>query len=263
MSGESKKQRVRTFSRNTALVLAALALWHSASLYQSPVILPGPWSTLRSLADFLRDGSFYRELAASLYRLLCGIGLSTLIGLLFGLLMGVSRTLESLLKPLVYGLQNIPPIIYMTLAMIWFGLNSRATIFIITIVSFPVFAVSIHEGFSEIDHRLIEMAGVFQFPRRKVLGTIILPSLSGYIKSGFIIMLGFSWKLLIMGEVLSAGTGIGAQLTDARMNLQTEKVFSLGIIIMVLCSLSQKTAELLNKPERRKKQRRQNAHQSQ
>ena len=223
-----------------AIIILVLAIWHIASLFHSPVILPGPWLTLKSLWSIMCSRFFYGELAASIIRLLYGIALSTVTGLIIGILMGVSRIMESLLKPLVYGLQNIPPIIYMTLAMIWFGLNSSATIFIITIVSFPVFAVSIHEGFSEIDPKLIEMAGIFKFTDRKILTAVIIPSISGYIRSGFIIMLSFSWKLLIMGEVLSAGTGIGAMLTDARMNLQTEKVFSLGVIITLLCTLSQK-----------------------
>ena len=210
MTALNKRVDKGNLLRNAAAIILFIAAWHTASLFQTPVVLPGPLLTLKSLVEFLGSGFFYRELGTSLNRLLWGIGLSSLLGLIFGLLMGCSRITESLLKPIVYGLQNIPPIIYMTLAMIWFGLNSKATIFIVTIVSFPVFAVSIHEGFGDIDPKLIEMAKAFQFSKRKILRTIIIPSLSGYIKSGFIIMLGFAWKLLIMGEVLSAGTGIGA-----------------------------------------------------
>lgn len=220
-------------------VVIILAAWQIASLHYNPVIMPGPVLTLKSLFGALADRVFYDALIVSCIRLLISLGLSLGLGLLFGLLMGIIKPLNSFLAPLIYLLQSVPPILYMTLAMIWFGLTGKATIFIVTVVSFPVLAVNLCEGFANIDPKLIEMGQVFKFSQAKIITKIIIPSLLSYLKSGLIIMLGLSWKLLIMGEVLAAGSGIGSLLTEARMNLETEKVFSLGLIIVIFCILSQ------------------------
>ena len=129
------------------------------------------------------------------------------------------------MEPLVYFIQATPPILYMTLAMIWFGLNGNATIFIVFMGSAPVMSINITEGFESIDTKLIEMGRVFKFSKSKMMGNIIIPSLKVYFKTGLITVFSFGWKLVIMGEVLSASTGLGAQITDARVNLETEKVF--------------------------------------
>jgi NitT/TauT family transport system permease protein len=142
----------------------------------------------------------------------------------------------------------------MALAMIWFGLDGQATVFIICIAGTPVMAVNIKEGFENIDVKLMEMGKVFKFSPMEMIVEIIMPSLKAYFKSGLIIVVGLGWKLVVMGEVLSSGTGLGAQITDARMNLETNKVFAWGIIIIMLCFLSQKIIALILdfKPLRRK-----------
>ncbi len=220
-------------------VFVIIFLWQITSMHYNAVILPGPMMTLKSLFNSLGDIVFYNALIVSCIRLLTALSLSLILGITFGLLMGIIKPLKDFISPVIYLLQSIPPILYITLAMIWFGLNGKATIFIVTVVSFPILSVNLCEGFANIDPKLIEMGHTFRFSRTRIIFKIIIPSLINYLKSGLIIMLGLSWKMLVMGEVLSAGTGIGALLTEARMNLETEKVFSLGLIIIIFCILTQ------------------------
>ncbi len=236
-----KTNRIFYHHKLNSLLAAVLILaaWQTASMYYKPVILPGPLLTLRSLLGELGDREFHNALFVSCIRLLISLGLSFGLGLITGLLMGLVKALNAFISPIIYLLQSVPPILYMTLAMIWFGLSGKATIFIVTVVSFPVLAVNLSEGFSKIDPKLLEMGRVFKFSRAKIIMSIVIPSLLSHLKSGLIIMLGLSWKLLIMGEVLSAGSGIGSLLTEARMNLETEKVFSIGIIVVIFCILTQ------------------------
>jgi len=185
---------------------------------------------------------------------LIGLITSIIIGSLLGILMGCSKKIKHLLEPIVYLVQATPPILYMTLAMLWFGLNGRATIFIVFIVSEHVMAVKIAEGFENIDIKLIEMGKAFQFSRSKMIKEIIIPSLKAYFKTGLITVFSFGWKLVVMGEVLSASTGLGARITDARMNLETNMVFAWGIIVVFLCFLFQKiTAKLFEFRLKRRK----------
>jgi NitT/TauT family transport system permease protein len=164
-----------------------------------------------------------------------------------GMLMGYSRRLKEALESLIFLIQAVPPILLMTLAMIWFGLDGRATVFIVFICGLPVMAVNVKEGFENIDPKLLEMGRMFKFSRRKMLTEIIIPSLSAYFKSGLIVVMGLGWKVAVMGEVLGSGSGLGSQISDARVNLETEKVFAWGIVVIILCYLSQKALALIFK----------------
>ena len=236
------------------ITILLLLLWQGLSLVYSPLVLPGPVLTVKSLLTIMQSKSFFGEILVTLRRLLIALLASISIGSLFGILMGGSKKIRNLFEPLIYLVQATPPILYMTLAMLWFGLNGRATIFIVFIGSAPVMAVNIKEGFENIDTKLIEMGKAFKFSRTEMIKEIILPSLSTYFKAGLITVFSFGWKLVVMGEVLSSSTGLGAQITDARMNLETNMVFAWGIIIVLLCFLFQKaTAKIFElKPKRRK-----------
>ena len=234
--------------------LIILLLWQGLSSIYTPLVLPSPLLTAKSLLKILQSKCFFLELFSTLQRLLIGLITSIIIGSLFGIVMGCSKKIKHLLEPLVYLVQATPPILYMTLAMLWFGLNGRATIFIVFIGSAPVMAVNIAEGFENIDVKLIEMGKAFQFSRSKMIMEIIIPSLKAYFKTGLITVFSFGWKLVVMGEVLSASTGLGAQITDARMNLETNMVFAWGIIVIFLCFLFQKiTAKLFEFKLKRRK----------
>ena len=231
-------------AQKIGLFCICILVWQVVSLFYPPVVLPGPVATAEAFLRLFTTDRFLSDILVSTYRLIVGITGAVVIGCTLGILMGISRGPRQLIEPLIYFIQGIPPILYMTLAMIWFGLNGRATIFIVFIVSMPVMAVNIEEGFQNIDPKLMEMGENFKFSRTEILKSIVLPSLKSYFKSGFIIVAGLGWKLVVMGEFLSASTGLGARITDARVNLETEKVFAWGLVIIVLCLLSQKAASV-------------------
>ncbi|QUH27965.1 ABC transporter permease [Vallitalea guaymasensis] len=205
-----------------------------------PLILPSPSLTFKSLWNIMHGDNFLLNIGVTLHRLIIGLIGALLIGSIIGFFIGINKRVKRVLEPYIYILQSVPPILFMTLAMIWFGLDGQATIFIIFIVSLPIMAISIKEGFDNMDMKLIEMGRIFQFSRFKIIKEIIIPSLKTYFKSGLIILIGLGWKLVIMGEVLSSGTGLGSQITEGRLNLETNKVFAWSIVVIVLCFLSQK-----------------------
>ncbi len=239
------KKGIASRIRGTLLLLLFLGTWHGLSRFYSPVILPSPEETFKTLLSFLEEPFFYDEILYTLQRLLIGFGAALLGGTSLGLLMGLSKSGKDLVLPGIYFLQSIPPILFMTLGMIWFGLSGKASIFIVFIVGLPVMAVSIQEGFDHVDPKLREMGELFRFSRIKILREILLPSLGAPFRSGAIFLAGLSWKLVIMGEVLSSSTGIGARITEGRLNLLTEEVFAWSFVVIAFCFLSQKSVGLL------------------
>ena len=253
---KNKNTRNRRSSGIGILIITCILvlLWQGLSLIYSPLVLPSPALTFQSLYRIIQSGRFWPEIVVTLKRLVIALLLAIAAGSILGIIMGANQRLRKLFEPIVYLVQSVPPILYMTLAMIWFGLNGTATIFIVFIGSAPVMAVTIKEGFENIDLKLIEMGKAFKFCKSETIREIILPSLSAYFKAGLITVFSFGWKLVVMGEVLSASTGLGAQITDARMNLETNMVFAWGMIVVLLCFLFQKlTAKIFDfKPKRRK-----------
>lgn len=223
------------------IICTILIVWQGLSKVTSPIVLPSPKLTMKALIGIVRNNRFHLEVLVTCERFLIGVVISISIGSVLGILMGSSKIINSFIEPLIYFIQATPPILYMSIAMIWFGLDGRATIFIIFLASIPIMAINIKEGFDNIDMQLIEMGNIFKFSKIKTIKEIVLPSLRSYFKSGINIVIGYGWKLVVMGEVLSSSSGIGSKITDARMNLETDKVFAWGFIVILLCFLSQKT----------------------
>ncbi|QXM05330.1 ABC transporter permease [Crassaminicella indica] len=221
-------------------LIVILILWGGLSVIYSPIILPGPIKTLQATWNVLVDVDFLSHVLITLKRLFIGLFGAVLLGSILGLAIGECKRMKYLFEPVFHIIQATPPISWLALGMIWFGLDGQATIFIVFIASVPIMIINIIEGFENIDPKLIEMAMIFHFSKKDILFEIILPSLKSYFKSGITIAVGLGWKLVIMGEVLSSSTGIGAQITNARLNIETGKVLAWTIIIILLGVLSQK-----------------------
>ncbi len=229
------------------LLIGIYLIWQIISFFYPSIIFPSPEETFKSFLVLIEKGFVITNIIVTLKKLILAQILAVTIGCLFGIIMGIYKNVANFVEPVIYILQSIPPILYMTLAMIWFGLNGKATIFIVVIGCVPIMTVTIEEGFNNIDKKLIEMGHAFKFSKTQNLMQIVFPSLIPYLKSSLITILGLSWKLVIMGEVLSAGSGIGAQITDARNNLRTDFVFAWGSIVILLSFIFQKiVAKLLD-----------------
>ncbi|MCT4618309.1 MAG: ABC transporter permease [Marinisporobacter sp.] len=222
-----------------------LILWGGLSTIYSPIILPGPIQTLEATRDVLSDMNFLSHVLITLKRLFVGLLGAVLLGSILGLAIGEYKRIKNLFEPVFHIIQATPPISWLALGMIWFGLDGQATVFIVFIASIPIMIINIVEGFENIDPKLIEMARVFHFSKKDRLFEITLPSLHSYFKSGITIAVGLGWKLVIMGEVLSASTGIGAEITNARLNIETGKVLGWTIIVIFLGGLSQKLIDFV------------------
>lgn len=233
--------RFRNSKLSTLIIFGLfLILWQGLSMIYSPVILPGPALTYQSLVTIIRSDQFFLAILMTLKKMLIGLLGSVTLGSILGILMGKYFSIKNFFEPIVYFIQATPSILYLMLAMIWFGLDGQATIFIVFIASLPTMAINIEEGLNNIDPKLIELGKIFKFTKMEMIFEIVIPSLKTHFKSGLVIVMGLGWKLVVMGEILSASRGLGSQINDARMNLETDQVFAWGIIVIFLCFLSQK-----------------------
>ncbi|WNS45569.1 ABC transporter permease [Paenibacillus sp. MMS20-IR301] len=222
-----------SLSKKAVSLLILCLLWQFAAMQMDPFVLPGPLATLRTFLHYFADPEFYYAVCRTLYKLLAGMVIVLLLGGSLGLLIGIRRSWKPFLEPVIDMMQSIPPIAWLGIAIIWFGLTDVPSIFIIVLSTTPVLVVNLYEGFASIDGKLLRMARVYHVPRRKVMRHIILPSLTSHLKSGMITAAGLGWKLAVMAELLTSTDGIGSLLSDARTNLETDRVFALALFMAV------------------------------
>ena len=97
------------------------------------VMMPAPTDVVLSLQESLADGSLMQDLGASFTRLLIGLSIALIIGVLLGILLAKSKTADETLGALILSLQSIPSIVWLPLAIMWFGLNEKSVIFIVVL----------------------------------------------------------------------------------------------------------------------------------
>ncbi len=212
-----------------------LAAWEGVSLTYGSLILPDPASTFAKLRELFASGAAWPELATTARRAMAGLALAILAGSLLGLAAGVSMTASMMARPLVTVLLGMPPIAWLVLAMLWFGVGDGTPVFTVFVACFPVIFIGALQGTRTLDHHLKDMATVFRLPLRMKLFDLYLPHVVSYLFPAWITALGTSWKVVVMAELLSSADGIGAALAVSRSHLDMEATLAwIAAVVLAL-----------------------------
>ena len=202
--------------------------------------LPGPFTTLRTLAQLLAD-PFYDngpndkgigiQLVSSIGRVFAGFALGSLVAIPVGVLMGASSTCRRLFNPLVQLLRPVSPLAWFPIGLAVFKHAGEATIFVIFITSLWPTLINTAFGVGSLpdDHR--NVARAFAFSRGRYLRRILIPFSLPHILTGLRLSLGIAWVVIVAGEMLSGGIGIGFFVWDSWNALSLERVMSAILLI--------------------------------
>lgn len=215
-----------------------LVLWQVLTLFFPPLVLPGIKSVILKLREIFTTPAFYKMIGLTMERMVFGLFIGVAAGLFLGILMGAVGRLRRLFMPMIGILQTVPPVSWVVLALVWFGFNGRPVVFIIVVSTIPVIAISVCEGFTRIDSKLLQMAFLYRFSHKKTLRHVIFPSITPYFQSAFRIALGAGWKIAVMGEVLTTSDGIGGMIKLARLNIEPDSIIAWSAVIVGLFYLS-------------------------
>jgi NitT/TauT family transport system permease protein len=214
---------------------AALVLgWQLLSMVVNRAIVASPADTLRALADLAWSGALWRELLVTLRRLVLGLLIGSGLGLVLGVVAGLSPRVRSFLEPIRWVGMTLPAVVIALVAMLWFGLGDRQVIFLVAVIIAPTMYVNILEGIRAIDSRLIEMGRVYRLPRRLMLTDVYLPGIGSPLMAGFTLATGIGVRAVILGEVLGAQNGIGHAFQRAMSYLDTPVVFAWILVALGL-----------------------------
>lgn len=220
-----------------AAVCLVLGLWWGMSKFYSPLVVPPLGMVGKKIAEILTTSKLWIEIGKTMLRLWEGLGIGMGIGCLAGLFGGMVKPVRQLISPVLGIIQVVPPISWLILAIIWFGFNGRASIFIVVMAVVPTMFICISDGIASIDRKLLEMGTVFGFSFWKKLRYLFIPSVVPYFVSGLRIAVGMAGKTVVMGEVLTTTSGIGGQIMTARLNIEPETVIAWTVILVGMYEL--------------------------
>ena len=215
-----------------ASIFLFIALWDVGNQVYGDLVLPSPLETFKTLHTMLHDEAVLAEIHTTLYRSSIGFGAALVLGTALGLLAGFFATASMMSRPIVTILVGMPPIAWIVLAMIWFGMSDMTVIFTVVVASFPIIFVGALQGTRTIEGDLKQMADSFELPFKMKMFDLYFPHIFSYVFPAWISALGMSWKIVVMAELLSANDGIGAALAIARSQLDTTTALALVVIMI-------------------------------
>ena len=228
-------KNIKSFLISTTGFWVVLIIWIMIADNYNPLILPSPQDVLEAGRELLFSGEIYKNLIITFRRTIVGYTSAVIVGVVLALLLAKSLLVNRIIRPVITVIQSTPPIIWLALAVIWFGMAEDLTpIFLIFVVTFPVIFINIYEGVNNINQELVEMARVYSCDRKKILLHIYLPALMPHLISALSIGFAFAWKSTVFAEYLGSSSGIGFALSMANANFETEKLFAWAIILILL-----------------------------
>ncbi|MFA5495325.1 MAG: ABC transporter permease [Porticoccaceae bacterium] len=220
-----------------SLSLLLAVWWLAAARIGNPVLLPGPALVATGLAELLGGRTLFDDIAASLKRVFIGFFIASALAIPLALVMAYLRPLRSLLLPIVSLLRPIPPIAWIPLAILWFGIGDRPSYFITALAAFfPIFLNAFAGGLA-VEPRHIHAARFLGANRWRLIRSIYFPSALPSIWTGLRIGLGQSWMAVVTAELIAAQSGLGYMIQASRINLETSHVLVGMLLIGVLGAL--------------------------
>jgi len=214
--------------------LLLLMVWAGATAAFGGALVPGPLATGRILARLLLRADTWEHVALTLFRGSAGMLIGVALGYLLGIPCGLSARAMRLVSPLVTALQSCPPIVWISLLLVWAGIGATVPVLVVAAATFPVLFINIAQGTADLDPGLLEMASVYRLPALRILLDIILPGTSRYALAAFSFALGITWKVTATAEFFGSGTGIGARIYWAYRQLDMPLLFAWTTVIVVI-----------------------------
>jgi taurine transport system permease protein len=226
-----------------ASIAVFFAIWWlvTAMGWVKPLFVPSPWSIVTKFVTIWNDGftgtPFLDHVWISTLRVFGAFALACVIGLPLGLAMGMSPFMRGIFDPPIEFYRPIPPLAYLPLMIIWFGIGETSKVLLIFLSVFAPVVLGARSGVKSAAIEQIHAAYSFGATRWQVMAHVILPSAMPEILTAMRIGIGFGWTTLVAAEMVAATKGLGYMVLTASQFLQTPVVI-LGIFIIAIIAFA-------------------------
>ena len=252
-------QKLKNFAHGALVPVLVLIVWEACSragLF-SAVVMPAPsavavkwWAYLmpaqpqeagQSTLAWMFSGEMLHDAYSSLFRVVAGFLIGAGLALPLGLMMGASTRVYALFNPLMQILRPIPPIAYIPLAILWFGLGNPPSFFLIAIGAFFPVLMNTIAGVRQVDGIYLRAARNLGVNQWTMFTRVILPAATPYILAGVRIGIGTAFIVVIVSEMIAVNDGLGFRILEAREFMWSDKIIA-GMLTIGLLGLAIDTA---------------------
>ncbi|ALS21138.1 MULTISPECIES: ABC transporter permease [Paenibacillus] len=244
--GHSGRSRLLVGALLPALVLVIWQLLGQIGLI-SRLLFPTPLTIADSFIALIASGALWEHLRISMIRAAAGFALGGSLGLLFGIAVGLMRSVEKTLDPTVQMIRMIPHLAVAPLFVLWFGLGETSKILIIAKGAFFPIYINAFLGIRNVDNKLFEVAKVLSFSKLKQIIRLVIPAAMPNLLLGVRLSLGVAWLGLVVAELMGSTSGIGYLMSDARQFSRTSVVFVCIIIFALVGYLADALVRFLER----------------
>jgi NitT/TauT family transport system permease protein len=216
--------------------VALLLIWEGLFRLRlwPPYVFPSPFSVIASLMTGFANGTYAVAVVHSLQRILLAYALSLAVGIPLGLLLGRVRLVQETLGSVVLGLQALPSICWLPLAVLWFGLSERAVYFVVVMGAVMSVTLSTADGVRNTPPVYLRAARTMGARGARLYTSVILPSALPAILSGMKLGWSFAWRSLMAAELIYFIPGLGQVLSLGRELNDASQVMAVMSIIIAI-----------------------------
>ena len=218
----------------TASVIVFLILWEIYGRRTDPILFTYPTAVAVAFWKLLISGELAHQLLVSLSALAAGFGASLVLGVILGLAMGRSRLAEATLEPHINALYATPQVALTPLLMMWLGLGFAVKVAVVFLFAFFPILINTASGAKNVSASMVEVGRAYLAPPRQILFKIVFPAALPFIMAGVRIAIGRGLVGMIVAELFTAITGLGAMLSLYGNIFETAKMFVVIIILALL-----------------------------
>lgn len=247
------KEKSLALGVGAAAVLSVFLVWYLAASYTKvSLFFPTPqkvfYRFMESLTVPIGRYTLLMHVLYSLKRVFIGFGLSSVTGVILGVAMGYSKTVNAVVRPIFNIIRPIPGLAWIPLAILWFGIGETTKYFIIFMGGFANIVLNSYDGTNKVNPTLVGAAKLLGANKLQIFTNIILPSATPYIFAGLQVSLSTSWMAVLAAEMISSYEGAG-WIINMGMNTGDTVLILVGMISIAIIGFA--LANIMRVLERR------------
>ncbi len=217
-----------------------LIVWQIASLFHEDFLLPDVKTVISGLLERLfQDIHLWRDILSSAIKVVLGFFTAATLGLILGIFMHQNAIIKNIFSPILSMSASAPPISWIVLAIVWFGIGILPPVLVIIATIVPMIAMSSLNAVRHIDERFGDVLTNYRIPLLKKIFFIYLPGIFSLIFCSLKISLGLSWRLAATAEFFSSDSGLGYSMSWAHANMDMERIIAITLILVAAGMVSE------------------------
>jgi ABC-type nitrate/sulfonate/bicarbonate transport system permease component len=231
-------RRLREIGLGVAGTIAFLALWElAARAGPASALFPPPSRAIAEALTTLPPAAIADHVAVSLGRITAGFAAGAALGVAVAVAAGWYRTFGNFVRPVIELLRPIPPLAWIPMAIVWFGLGEASKVFVIFLGAFFPVLTNAYRGITAVDPTLVRAAQTMDVTGIALLWRVMLPAALPDIAVGLRVGWGLSFGVLVAAELIAADRGMGFMIMNARQTAEVG-VIIFGILLIGLATLA-------------------------